>query len=434
MTTSENCVIIPLQSTLYTFLGKKEKSQNFATLVGLVQEWQEREKGKSMSIANSDKSLTFKTFECMQYLEHYDTNDITTIADRIKSLTQIKTWCLILHDKDRREDGSPKPPHFHAVVTLSSVMTVKTIAEALHVEPQYISKIKSTTKSAQIYLVHRNHPEKYQYDPNEVLASFSYIDLVDGLAPKLSREEISARIDKGEIKRYNLPDFITIDEYGKNKNYYERCFEYRQQKMRKVDRNMECMYITGEAGSGKTTFAKHLAAIKGYAVYVSSGGKNPLDNYAGEECIILDDIRGSTMPISDFLKLTDNHTDSLVGCRYYNKSIAECRLLIVTSVHSLSDLYHGIAEAEIEPLKQLRRRFPNMFLVTREKVTHYAYNKKTDKYKSTYLIDNPVRMFYDEDYRLEKSRGFLEGLGLKVLTDDPLEELDPIDLEGDIDA
>lgn len=381
-----------------------------------------------MGTANSAQSLTFKTFECMQYLEYYDASDLNVIAERIKSLTQLKSWCLILHDKDRRDDGTAKPPHFHAVVTLSNAMTVKSISEALHLEPQYINKIKTTTKSAQIYLVHRNNPEKHQYNPNEVLASFSYPDLVDGLAPKLSREEISARIDKGEIKRYNLPDFITIDEYGKNKLYYERCFEYRQQKMRKVDRNMECIYITGEAGSGKTTFAKHLAATRGYAVYVSSGGKSPLDNYAGEECIILDDIRGSTMPISDFLKLTDNHTDSLVGCRYYNKSIAECRLLIVTSVHSLNDLYQGIAEAEIEPLKQLRRRFPNMFVVTKEQVKHYGYDKGIDKYKAMFLMDNPARMFYDHDYALEKSRGFLESFGLKVLPD-PLDDLEPLGKE-----
>lgn len=422
-----------MRANIYTFLGKKEKSQNFAALVGLVQERQEREKGKIMGTANSAQSLTFKTFECMQYLEHYDTDDLNVIADRIKSLTQVKTWCLNLHDKDRRDDGSAKPPHFHAVVTLSSVMTVKSIAEALHLEPQYINKIRSTTKSAQIYLVHRNNPEKYQYDPNDVLANFSYVDLVDGLKPKLSREEISARIDSGEIKRYNLPNFITIDEYGKNKLYYERCFEYRQQKMRKVDRNMECIYITGKAGSGKTTFAKHLAQNKGFAVYVSSGGKNPLDNYAGEECIILDDIRGSTMPISDFLKLTDNHTDSLVGCRYYNKSIAECRLLIVTSVHSLEKLYQGVAEAELEPLKQLRRRFAVTLRVTKEIVAFYGYIEERDKYEFQCQMENPARLYCDKEYAKQKAKAFLDSFGLTALPD-PLDELDPLDLEGDSNA
>lgn len=411
-----------MQSKLYTFLGKKEKSQNFAALVGLVQERQEREKGKNMGTANSAQSLTFKTFECMQYLEYYDTDDINVIADRIKSLTQVKTWCLILHDKDRREDGSAKPPHFHAVVTLSSVMTVKSIAEVLHLEPQYINKIRSTTKSAQIYLVHRNNPEKYQYDPNEVLSSFSYIDLVDGLTPKLSREDISARIDKGEIKRYNLHSFITIDEYGKNKSYYERCFEYRQQKMRKADRNMECIYITGEAGSGKTTCAKQLAVAKDYAVYISSSGKNPLDNYAGEECIILDDIRGNTMQISDFLKLTDNHTDSLVGCRYYNKSIAECKLLIVTSVKSLDELYLGVAESEHEPLKQLRRRFQAQFHVTKQVMACYAYNSDTDKYEFQFQLDNPARMLYDHEYQRKRMRDFVAGFGLTPLPD-PMDQL-----------
>jgi hypothetical protein len=45
---------------------------------------------------------------------------------------------------------------------------------------------------------------------------------------------------------------------------------------------------------------------------VSSGGKHPLDNYAGQECIILDDLRDTTYDFQDLLKLTDNNTDSLV--------------------------------------------------------------------------------------------------------------------------
>lgn len=400
--------------------------------MGLSKSGEKGKKVKSMGTVSTPQSLTFKTFECMQYLEYYDTNDIKVIAERIKSLTQIKSWCIILHDKDRRDDGTAKPPHFHAVVTLSSAMTVKTIAEALHLEPQFINKIRTTTKSAQIYLVHRNNPEKFQYNPQEVLASFSYVDLVDGLAPKLSREEISARIDNGEIKRYNLHDFITIDEYGKNKTYYERCFEYRQQKLRKADRKMECIYITGEAGSGKTTCAKHLALQKGYAVYISSGGKSPLDNYAGEECIILDDIRGGTMPISDFLKLTDNHTDSLVGCRYYNKSIAECKLLIVTSVKSLNTLYQGIAEAETEPLKQLRRRFPCTLKVTKQTMAFYTYNADRDEYEFQCQLDNPARVFYDKEYQERKMREFLDGFGLTALPD-PLDQL-TLDEEDDGDA
>ena len=115
-----------------------------------------------------------------------------------------------------------------------------------------------------------------------------------------------------------------------------------------------------------------LASQKGYECYISSGGKNPLDNYKGEECIILDDTRSSSWSLSDFLKLTDNHTDSLVGCRYYNKSIAECKLLIVTTVKSLDDFYEHATKEDNEPRIQLYRRFKLVLKMTDTQLTTYS--------------------------------------------------------------
>lgn len=163
-----------------------------------------------------------------------------------------------------------------------------------------------------LYLIHKNHPEKYQYKPEDVVASFDYIEYVDGLKPKVQRDSIAERIASGEIKQYNIYDFISVDEFATNKPYYDKCFIYRQNKLKKMDRQLECVFITGASHTGKTTFAKQIANSKGYNSYISSGGKHPLDNYEGQECIILDDLRDNTYELSDFLKLTDNNTDSLV--------------------------------------------------------------------------------------------------------------------------
>ena len=289
----------------------------------------------------------------MQYWKYMDCNEIAVVISRIKSLTNLKSWCIITHDKDVLPSGEPKPPHFHCVLTFTNTKTFDSIAKAIGVEVQYVSKIKTTTKSAQLYLVHRNNPEKYQYQPSEVQASFDYANFVDDCPVKEKRENIAYRIEKGEIKEYNIFQFITIDEYSRNKRYYQSCFEYRQGKLKGMDRDMQCIFITGGSGTGKSTYAKMIASQKGYATYISSGGKNPLDNYKGEECIILDDTRSSTWSLTDFLKLTDNHTDSLVGCRYYNKSIAECKLLIVTSCKNLDEFYENATKEDNEPKKQL---------------------------------------------------------------------------------
>ena len=351
----------------------------------------------------------------MQYFEYYDVQEIATIESRIKSLTNIKKYAIIIHDKDILESGEPKKKHFHCVLTFGNMTTSQVVSNIMKVEEQYINKIRTTTKSAMLYLVHRNHPEKFQYNASEVVANFDYIEYIDGCEPKQQREEIAKQIETGKIKPYNLHDFITIDEYSKNKVYYDRCFEYRQNKIKGNNRNMECVFISGSSGTGKTTFAKMFASQKGYRAYISSGGKNPLDNYKGEECIILDDLRDSTYKMSDFLKLTDNNTDSLVGCRFYNKSIAECKLLIVTSVKPISEFYFNATHEEREPQQQLFRRFSTYIKMTDYDMTIFEYRNEIKEYLKLAKTKNPVSVMFNRDVAKEFAKNLVNTMGLEII-------------------
>lgn len=365
----------------------------------------------------SDKltSPTGKTCEVMQYWKYMDCNEIAVIISRVKTLTNLKSWCIITHDKDVLPSGEPKPPHFHLVLTFTNNKTFDSIAKAIGVDVQYVSKIKTTTKSAQLYLVHRNNPEKYQYEPSVVQASFDYINFVDDCPVKEKRENIALRIENGEIKEYNLCKFISIDEFSRNKRYYQACFEYRQNKLKGLDRQMECIFITGGSGTGKSTYAKVLASQKGYACYISSGGKNPLDNYKGEECIILDDTRSSTWSLTDFLKLTDNHTDSLVGCRYYNKSIAECKLLIVTSCKGLDEFYENATKEDNEPKIQLLRRFKCVIELTTGFMYMSYYDEPTNTHKRVIRAKNPVATMFDPIQAKKFVTDLANSLGLEIV-------------------
>jgi hypothetical protein len=364
------------------------------------------------------KNIKVKSCEVMQYWEYMNTNDIDVIISRIKTLTNIKSWAIITHDKDVLPNGELKPAHFHCVLTFSNATTIKSIAECVGVEMQYVEKIRTTTKSARLYLIHRNDPEKYQYPPEDVKASFDYVTYVDDCPIKQKRESIAERIESGEIKQYNLCKFITIDEYSRNYGYYQKCFEYRQNKLKGLDRNMECIFITGGSGTGKTTYAKMIASQKGYACYISSGGKNPLDNYQGEECIILDDTRSSTWNLTDFLKLTDNHTDSLVGCRYYNKSIAECKLLIVTSVKSLDEFYEHATKEDNEPKIQLLRRFNMIIDMTLEDMKISYYNDNLNCHVGEIKVKNPVSVLFQPKIAKKFAEDFIKTMGLEIIEDD----------------
>lgn len=378
---------------------------------------------------SGSKTILLKTCEVMQYWEYMDCNEIAVVISRIIQLSNLKSYCIITHDKDILPSGEPKKAHFHAVLTFSNAKTVNSIANAIRVEPQYVNKIKTTTKSAQLYLVHRNNPEKYQYDPAEVKANFDYVNFADDCPVKEKRENIAQRIESGEIKPYNLYQFITIDEYGRNKQYYTRCFEYRQSKLRGVDRKMECIFITGGSGTGKTTYAKMISSERGYHSYVSSGGKNPLDNYEGQECIILDDIRSSTFSLSDFLKLTDNNTDSLVGCRYYNKSIAECKLLIVTSVVGIDEFYANVINENHEPKVQLLRRFSMLVVLDPEYMYLHSYNPKEQRYVRVLRSKNPISLMFNPKSSRSFIDDFVKAMGLEVLEEYPVQS-DPLPLPG----
>lgn len=337
----------------------------------------------------NDKNVKIRNCMVTQMFEYYDVEEIAIIETRIKELTGVKEYCIIIHDKDLLESWEPKKRHFHAVISFVNPTTIWAVAKWLKVETQYVEKLRSSVKSSRLYLVHRNHPEKYQYSPNDVVANFDYIEYVDGCKPKQNKWDIAERIAKWEIKQYNLYDYVTVQEFAENKQYYDKCFLYRQNKIKTMDRNLECVFITWASHTWKTTFAKQMAMAKWYSVYVSSWGKHPLDNYGWEDCIILDDLRDNTYELSDFLKLTDNNTDSLVWCRFYNKSIWECKLLIVTSVQWIHQFYKYQTD-ERESQVQLFRRFRNYMVMEKERINCYLFNESKDNYEFCGSFKNKV--------------------------------------------
>jgi energy-coupling factor transporter ATP-binding protein EcfA2 len=356
---------------------------------------------------------TTKSCEVMQYMEYMDC-DYAEIEKRIQTISNLKTYCIILHDKDVLKDGKPKKPHFHAVLTFTDGKTWDSIAKAIGVEKQYVNKIKTTTARAQAYLIHKNDIDKFQYDVSAVSANFDYAEKMDDVKRTINIEEVIRKIENEEIKPYNVYDAVDAVTYAKHKPKLDRAFEYVQNKKRSVDRDMECLYIYGPSGCGKTTLAKYLASQRGFHTYISSGGKNPLDNYQGEECIVLDDIRGSVFPLADFLKLTDNNTDSLVGCRYYNKSISYCKMIICTSVVSLKDLYGGVTDKEKEPLKQLYRRFKTIIRLDDERMHLMRFDEDSETEKRVASLRNPVAIMFNPKVAKETAQDFAKAFGIST--------------------
>lgn len=187
-------------------------------------------------------------------------------------------------------------------------------------------------------------------------------------------------ITKRELYRIlgKYPDF-----YYKMRSRVHAAEELRARVVK--DRNLEVLYITGASGSGKTTAAKYFAETKlHFDAFVTGSGDDILDGYDKEPAIILDDYRGNTMQFSELLKMLDNHTNSSVRSRYNNKDLSSCRLIIITSVKTPSELYKKIVEAgDNEPIEQLYRRLKHHYYKIDADGTIAEWSLTTEKSERT---------------------------------------------------
>lgn len=148
--------------------------------------------------------------------------------------------------------------------------------------------------------------------------------------------------------------------------------------------NKAVIYLQGESGEGKTTYAKILGEeyYSEEEIYISSNGDNLFDEYHGERVIILDDLRDSDMRYSQLLKLLDNNTNANVGARYHNKNLARCKLIIVTSTIAPVDMYQGITEERYQLYRRLQ-----YIKISKGFASYYEYNKQKQKYEELDILD-----------------------------------------------
>lgn len=97
-------------------------------------------------------------------------------CDAIIQLAQsyFSDWAYCLHYADTTDDGVLKKPHIHFVGKLSEVRSPDVVCKDLGLPINAISNIKSW-KAACRYLIHLDQPQKYQYQPDDVVSSFAIL-------------------------------------------------------------------------------------------------------------------------------------------------------------------------------------------------------------------------------------------------------------------
>jgi hypothetical protein len=248
------------------------------------------------------------------------------------------------------------------------------------------------------YLTHRNVTNKHVYSDDEVIANAGWDwkaerNKSEEIQRKLKVEDIIQGIISGEIQRYNLSEHVDEHLYINSRRMIEAAFEYRKMiAERENDRRMECIFISGKSGTGKTTLAKDFARSIDTECFISGGSNDPFQGYAGQKVIVIDDARPNLFSAAEWLKITDNHTSSLVHARYHNVKL-DAKYLIVTSIMTIEQFFKESFPKE--EVTQFYRRFKTVIEVNHENILFYEYSKTTNHHQLVMMTINPMSYRFD---------------------------------------
>ena len=286
------------------------------------------------------------------------------IQEVIREHKTIKKWAYILHDKD------DTAPHYHIYLNFgNNNATFEVVANWFKVDANFVEKVKGRRTDMLIYLTHGqpDQKHKYQYLSTEITANFDF------------ESEIAISKIIGDFENHSYAqqlayvDSLATDVKPKVfKKLNELWKIYCQCLMLKPDRNIDVMFITGDPGAGKTTYAKKLCEQLKYDYCISSSSNDPCQDYMGQNALILDDLRDTTFKhFEDLLKFLDNNTASSVRSRFANK-VFNGKLIIITSTVPLHMWYIELLRTK-DNRQQLFRRIGTYVNVKKDYVM--VYNK-----------------------------------------------------------
>ena len=293
------------------------------------------------------------------------TVDIQAVCMKYKT---IKQWAYILHDKDDTR------PHYHIYLNFgSSSASTEMVAGWFGVPENFIEKVKGRKTDMLLYLTHGNESQKnkHQYSQDEVVSNFDFVSAIQ-----------QSRII-GDFEHYTYAQML---QYANSLPVVEKASVLAQLKKLwelhcmcvglSADRKIEVIFIAGKPGTGKTYYAKKLLTSMGYDFCVSSSSNDPLQDYLGQKALILDDLRDTAFEFEDFLKITDNDTQSSISSRFHNK-VFMGEVIAITSSVPLNFWYRQMQYSrKTDDLQQLYRRISCYVEVKETEV--WVYNEGLD--------------------------------------------------------
>lgn len=344
-----------------------------------------------MKEADTEKCVkTAKVFNIMQYVTHPETGEGLFNEAMLKAGLAYKTitdWAYILHDKDTKEDGTLKPPHYHIVIRTAKSVEVDTIAAWFGIPPNYVEVPKGYNAflSCVQYLTHERHEDKHRYEDSEVKANFDFRERLDKkeAARLKNAQDLSAREQMRYDVLYNGKTLLACmqeDEITYMKEF-ETLKKLRLEFIRRQEPPEKRInyYICGDGGIGKGLMARALARSmfpqygNDYEIFFEVGANGAMfECYDGQPVIIWNDFRAGELLKAlggrgNVFNIFDTHpTKQMQNVKYSAVNLCNC-VNIVNGVDGYNEFLDGLAgeyvdrygeEHKAEDKGQSYRRFP----------------------------------------------------------------------------
>lgn len=146
------------------------------------------------------KEKRYRTFELILYPDNLVH---VTLIDFIRSQFR---YALILHNKDLKEDGTPKKEHFHVLIYYENAKTESAVRKYFLdnqlIDNPTLINYKNDLKQSVRYLVHIENNDKARYDIEDIESNFEIGSYFNNL---ISNETLDITLIRQIIYSYNEP-------------------------------------------------------------------------------------------------------------------------------------------------------------------------------------------------------------------------------------
>lgn len=255
-------------------------------------------------------------------------------------------WAFIVHDKDMDEKGNPTRSHVHVILKYAYPQILSHVVRIFNDKPQYLQIWKGRINNAYSYLIHRtaDAQNKYQYSPGDVTASFDFVAKIKKIEGKVNHKTVNRLLINHYLDDYaagalsitELEQKIGIVQVAKHKTVIDHIDQINAARKHKVwlanfaGKRMECLWLCGDSGTGKTSYAHWITRNDEVANLGSS--RDYFQEYHGEKVVILNDLSPNDFNYGDLLRLLDPYEHDKMAPRRYNDVPLNLEMLIITTL------------------------------------------------------------------------------------------------------